>query len=1002
MTELLRRSGHAEAYDETGDAIYRLQGYLNHRGKSAHVGHYTASVAYANSKQRDDEAEGRAGNWFEFDDAVVSDMAKADAAKERSHGKKIRSRDIYMLLYVRDNRASGTDNDCARNGQASEVPYPSETCQEQVEALNIAFDAEVEEYTSRASGMETRIQKRVDAYKRFFEKSQPYPDASATEFYWVDSEWLRRWVAGEENDNSVGTALASSHVSVSKPELELSNGKTLEKAKLDPVHQSGDQNENDDDNCIIINSPEANSLMKHKKSVESADSTTESECSGDGESSRIHDDGDVEIISEMPPSASPMHTSPGVQADTKVIRSLCDDDIPFVKPADVSPFCCPHSSGLLFKVKGVNKEGSKPVLRFAPGNAPKLKRISAKLYAYLLEDCGLVKGDSTPSASVTPMRVFEAPTYRCTICEKAFRNKLLTDVDRLNEVNEELQLLKGSPSSISAAITEGGAYLISRAWVKSYKLHLQKLHKELSHPSSMSKKKRKSLTPQDDSDYLAPSKDGMNGNDTTSGESKEERDAWQKPINEDITCVHGNLTLEKRTYRPVSAETWSYFSSKFPCHAEYTEADADVCPQCQVDDMVSKECIQVERDVRDEVLSVAALDALFRRKPKGKSIRLNDVFELPAAHRGTGLEKASSWTKRDAALIPRRMFLVSRQWLSQWREYIRNVEEASPPSLSLSSLLCSHQKLVLPPALLAAQQGHFVDASSLEVEFVSLGEMLALVERYGDPEVPFYYGLLIQNASESEEKMEVVWRQCSLASLQYGHESALNKNGCPNGVVPLVCEDANDEGVTCTECQASSDQRHRDELENFSNRVVNVQQLSDDQAVPISENLTFDANAYGRRRSRRIRPGSASTWPVTANATDTVCMLKSKIYAEIDALPIRQRLYYKGKVLDDYRTLKQCGIKAGDAVFMRLSEDNADDLVVDETQEREIGFADSVFLSHPSASAAGPDTSGDQAMAMALSNSHETRVWVCPACTFVNDDTDSACEMCSTTKTCSK
>jgi rubrerythrin len=99
-------------------------------------------------------------------------------------------------------------------------------------------------------------------------------------------------------------------------------------------------------------------------------------------------------------------------------------------------------------------------------------------------------------------------------------------------------------------------------------------------------------------------------------------------------------------------------------------------------------------------------------------------------------------------------------------------------------------------------------------------------------------------------------------------------------------------------------------------------------------------------------------------------------------------------------------IKAGDAVFMRLSEDNADDLVMmDECQEREVGFADSVFLSHsssshPAATAANgtPDTSGDRAMAIAIASSHEARVWVCPACTFVNDDTDAACEMCSTPK----
>ncbi|KAG4044650.1 hypothetical protein PC123_g19913 [Phytophthora cactorum] len=973
MTELLRRSGHAEAFDGFGDAIYRLQGYLNHRGKSAHVGHYTASVAYPKPGKPDDES---AVDWFEFDDAAVTDMTKSDAAKERSPGKKIRSRDIYMLLYVRDAAASSNNtgsSSSALNGDANAVPEPSEVCRSEVEALNTAFNTEVVEFASKVSGMEARIQKRLDAYKRFFEKSEPYSDPSAAHFYWVDTEWLRRWITGEENDSSTRKISTSSHTEEEESKLAMPNA----------AEQSSDRN--DDDGCIIVDPPEVNTVA-------------ESECSGDEKS---NDDGDVEIVRETPSSASPLH-SPDADGEPDAIGAteLNDEDIPFTKPVDVSRFCCAHSSGL-------DDEAHQPILRFAPENASRLKRISAKLFTYLRESCGQEPDADKSMGTLTPMRAFEAPTYRCAACEKEFRNKLLNDVDRLKEVDEELTLLRGSPASVAAAVASGGAYLMSRAWIKSYKTHLQMLHKELSHAASKSKKGRKSLTPLELNEFFTSAKDDNgNGSDNTGNGL----DVWQRLINEDITCVHGNLTLEKRTYRPVSAETWSYFSAKFPYRAEFAESATETCPQCQVDDMASKECIQVERDARDEILSVPALDSLYRRKPRGESIGLIDVFELPAAQRGSGLEKASSWTKRDAARIPRRMFLVSRRWLAQWREYIRNVEEDSPASLTLSPLLCSHEKLVLPPGLLAAQQGQVVDASSLEVELVTMDEMQALAQRYGDPEMPFYYGLLKTTVMDSgEEESYVVWRQCSLASLQYGNEKAISSEGCPDGVVPLVCQDENDEGVICAECQENSDRRHQDELENFSNRVVNVQQLNDDQTVPTTENLTLDANTSGRRRSRRIRPGSAFTRPVTASATDTVYMLKAKIYAEIDALPIRQRLYYKGERLEDYRTLKQCGIKAGDAVFMRVSEDNTDDLVMDESQEREVGFADSVFLSHPTASTAAcssqvvkvdeaPDTSGDRAMALAIATSHETRVWVCPACTFVNDDTDNVCEMCSTTK----
>ncbi|KAG7381540.1 cms1 ribosomal small subunit [Phytophthora pseudosyringae] len=1014
MTELLRRSGHAEAFDESGDAIYRLQGYLNHRGKSAHVGHYTASVAYPKPGKPSGGEEDESVYWFEFDDAMVSDTTKSDAAKERTHGKKIRSRDIYMLLYVRDDTASSgntTSASSSRNGSAKEVPEPSKICRDEVETLNAAFDAEVGEYASKVSGMESRIQKRLDAYKRFFERNQPYPESSAAHFYWVDTEWLRRWVSGEENDSSARTSSISSHAEGEASESKsASNGKVQGESQLTTAERSSARNEDD---FIIIDPPEVNLVAANETSGKGTASATESECSGDEKPRRdYYNDEDVGIVGETPSSASPLPTPPdaGGESDAPKSTLLRDEDIPFTKSVDVARLCCAHSSGLDNEASGMKTEISQPILRFAPENTARLKRISAKLYIYMRENCGResnTDGSTTP-VSIAPMRAFEAPIYRCAACEKEYRNKLLNDVDRLKEVDEELELLKGAPASVAAAVAAGGAYLMSRAWIKSYKAHLQVLHKELSHAASTAKKGRKSLTPQELNEFFTSSKNGnSNGSDSADaaiGDNEELGAAWQKAINEDITCVHGNLTLEKRTFRAVSAETWSYFSAKFPYRAEFAASVTETCPQCQVDDMASKECIQVERDARDEILSVSALETLYRRKPRGESIRLADVFELPAAQRGSGLEKASSWTKRDAAKAPRRMFLVSRRWLAQWREYIRNVEEDLPAFLTLSSLLCSHQKLVLPPGLLAAQQGQLVDASSLEVEFVTLDEMLTLAERYGDPEMPVYYGLLNTVITDSgEEESHVVWRQCSLASLQYGNEQVVSRDGCPDGVVPLVCQDANDEGVICADCQASSDRRHRDELENFSNRVINVQQLNGDQTVPTTENLTSDANTSGRRRSRRIRPGSACTWPVPANASDTVYMLKAKVYAEIDALPIRQRLYYKGEVLEDYRTLKQCGIKAGDAVFMRLSEDNADDLVMDESQEREVGFADSVFLSHPATSTStaqpkgSPDTSGDRALALAMASSHETRVWVCPACTFVNDDTDEVCEMCATT-----
>lgn len=99
-------------------------------------------------------------------------------------------------------------------------------------------------------------------------------------------------------------------------------------------------------------------------------------------------------------------------------------------------------------------------------------------------------------------------------------------------------------------------------------------------------------------------------------------------------------------------------------------------------------------------------------------------------------------------------------------------------------------------------------------------------------------------------------------------------------------------------------------------------------------------------------------------------------------------------------------IKAGDAVFMRLSEDNADDLAIFEANEPEVGFQDSVFLSHVRSTARSNGNDGGGSAANGSAHRHhnaggsasETLVWVCPACTYVNDDTEPECEMCTTPK----
>lgn len=936
MTDLLRRSGLVDAFSESSDAVYRLTGYLNHRGKTTHAGHYTASVAYP---KPDDPSS---VDWFEFDDSVVNNMTSivdTEGSKER-HGKILRSRDAYMLLYVRVDSA-----DASTTASPAPPVLPATECLDEITTLNAVFDTDVSEYVERAEALEARIQSRLDAYHAFFETEPPAPAPDAQEFYWVDTSWLRSWVVGEETQpQTLGYAV--------------------------PVKRETDGSQ---------------------ESAPANGTRSDSTASNDRDS-------------EMKPA--PHDASAGAPLDSRSdsssalslrVDSSRGADIPFAKPLDMVRFCCIH--GLEANRARAKKPGVK-ASSFAPENVNKLKRVSARLFEHLRATCGVASSTALLSPTGESRRsrrtsdpidagvVFDASSFRCRECEAEFCNKLLDDAELLRQIELEMQLLK-TPSQPD----DPNPHLMSRAWIASYKTHLQELQKQILHkPSKKGGASKAKRTAASENSHDRDVKDATESSSTTGAVPSaaalddKTRDVWRNGLNEDIVCDHGQLFLKKKKYRAVPEATWVYFSQKFPSHFAFEERTAEPCSQCQVAEAASEEVFQVERACRDDVLSRAPLARLYRRKPSesGTTFALRNVF-LPTA---------------SAAGEQRKMFLVPRTWMLLWREYIRDVEHESPPSLTCLDLMCVHNKLLLPQSVLMSSKGEAVDAASVDVEFVSRDEMAHLAELYGVPHCLYFYGQL-----QADDVIE--WRCCSFAAI-VGHDT-------------IDAVDASelypDAHANCLECEKISEIQHLDELENFQSRAVHVHLLAPDQAVPTTEKLSVETSASGRqRRSKRIRSGaSGAHWAIFANSSDSVYVLKTKVYEEIDAYPIRQRLYFKGTVLEDRLTLKECGyvtafclaiererlvlvcvtggadaddhsvigterrrIKAGDAVFMRLSDETPDEAALgdDDALEREVGFEDSVFLRHASA--------------------EPSRVWVCTACTFVNEETDLVCEMCAT------
>jgi rubrerythrin len=150
-------------------------------------------------------------------------------------------------------------------------------------------------------------------------------------------------------------------------------------------------------------------------------------------------------------------------------------------------------------------------------------------------------------------------------------------------------------------------------------------------------------------------------------------------------------------------------------------------------------------------------------------------------------------------------------------------------------------------------------------------------------------------------------------------------------------------------------------------------------------------------------------WSILANAEDTIYVFKTKIYDEIDIVPARQRLYYKGQILEDGKSLKAYDIKAEESVFMRLEKEEDEDCMYmdgySNGMEKEIGFEESVLFGsstcHSSSSTCTTTTTtstipntNNTNNTNTNANSNAILVWVCEACTFLNEMEDQVCEMC--------
>ncbi|KDO22072.1 hypothetical protein SPRG_12059 [Saprolegnia parasitica CBS 223.65] len=148
-----------------GPHEYKLTAVLNHKGTTAHAGHYTATVFSPD-----------VGQWCCFNDVDVS-LVDASAVVGPS-------KEAYMLIYSRV---------MTPVAPADAIPFAID-----VETSNAQFAREQDAWKAEAKAIQSKIDERKKMYRRSFEAFAPVPNADAEAYAWVATDYIRHWVQGAD------------------------------------------------------------------------------------------------------------------------------------------------------------------------------------------------------------------------------------------------------------------------------------------------------------------------------------------------------------------------------------------------------------------------------------------------------------------------------------------------------------------------------------------------------------------------------------------------------------------------------------------------------------------------------------------------------------------------------------------------------------------------------------------------------------------------------------
>ncbi|XP_050442355.1 ubiquitin carboxyl-terminal hydrolase 48-like [Adelges cooleyi] len=381
---------------------------------------------------------------------------------------------------------------------------------------------------------------------------------------------------------------------------------------------------------------------------------------------------------------------------------------------------------------------------------------------------------------------------------------------------------------------------------------------------------------------------------------KHDKECMSWVFNDDITCVHGDLTIEQNVKRLIPETVWNILHSYFP-RAPIFNKEIEPCHYCrnmhnqgEITKNIHKQSAMTEKELLSDLL-------------------LNKKRPIPS---------------RENSPYP----CVTKDFLESWRRFIRNPsKEPRPDSIVNESLLCSeHNGLLFEPgsAVFPSDQNPLALLTKDEWEIISR----CYQTDYG---VFLYFG----EYGEFKTSKPEICEPCRKKKLDEEKREQLKYNKA-KVFIKVVEKEEREDG-----CKYNGID-DKDELWGNCSKKMKLEPSVNGNSVPVAVPTDVSNSAsleYGIRRSARNRRPRGELIVVSSN--ETLLDLKMKIMSAFNVMPNDQHLKTAEGVQlsNNEATLADLAILPDSLILAKFDEPTEDlpEFVVEE----EAGFKGTELMS---------------------------------------------------------